>query len=357
MARSKYAKLSQNGATTLRATVGWSVQRDGSAVPLDGRVPVLLREVARTGTLTAAARLAGIPYRSAWAAIAEASRDVGVDLVELARGRGATLTALGTRLLAAHEAAEGRMAAQETLVVPRRAAAPRTQPAIPLRVAASHDIALAELRDRWRLAHGVLLDFHGSAESLDAFRSGTVDVAGFHVERGATREADPLLARLDPARDALVSFITRAQGLIVPRGNPRRLRSLAHVVARDLTIVNRQAGSGTRLLLDRLLARARIDPARVRGYPQEEFTHAAVAATVASGRADAALGIQAAAAQFGLSFVPLAVERYCFACRRRALDSARIVAFRELLTSDATRAVVAPLPGYVLDRPGEEANF
>lgn len=343
--------------TTLRPTVGWSAWRGTQERSLDPRLPALLRGIARTGTLTAAARVEGIPYRTAWAVVEDAGREVGVPLVDLVRGRGARLTPLGQRLVAAHEAAVAATAVLEALEVATRETAQRTRLPLPLRVAASHDIALAQLRDRWRLAHDVLLDFHGSAESLDAFRSGSVDVAGFHVERHTTRDADPLLARLDPARDALVSFITRTQGLIVPRGNPRRLRSLAHVVARGLAIVNRQSGSGTRLLLDRLLARAHIDPARVRGYTQEEFTHAAVAATVAAGRADAALGIQAAAAQFGLSFVPLAVERYCFACRRRSLDSARVAAFRELLASDATRAVVAPLPGYALDHPGEVADL
>lgn len=348
----KYAKTSQ--LTTLRVAIAWTTVRGGRERAVDARVPRLVAEIVHAGTLIGAARRAAIPYRTAWALLEQAARDVGAPLVELHRGRGALLSPVGRQLLAAHEEAERAVATLAAIEVREQPLPARTESAALLRVAASHDIALAQLRDRWRLAHGVQLEFHGSAESLDAFRAGQVDVAGFHVEQPPRRD-DPLLARLDPARDALVSFITRSQGLIVPRGNPRRLRTLGQAVSRGLTIVNRQPGSGTRLLLDRLLAREGIDRARVRGYSQEEFTHAAVAATIAAGRADVGLGIQAAAAQFGLSFVLLATERYCFVVRRTALRSARIVAFRLLLASEATRAVVQPLPGYALDQPGEAA--
>lgn len=347
----KYAENSQ--LSVVRPVIGWAARRGQREARLDTRLTALLGGIARAGTLAGAARDAGVPYRSAWAVLEESERDIGTPLVLLARGRGATLTELGVRLLAAHEAAEAAAGGLGTIAVEVREMAPRAQAIRPLRIAASHDVALAQLRDGWRLAHGVEIEFHGSGESLDAYRRGSADLAGFHVERDARMDSDPLLRRLDPRRDAVIPFITRSQGLIVARGNPRRLRSLAQVAARGLVIVNRQPGSGTRLLLDRLLARERVDPARLRGYAQEEFTHAAVAATIAAGRADAGLGIEAAAAQFGLSFVPMIVERYCFACRRRALDSARIAAFRNLLASDATRAVIAPLPGYALDRPWE----
>jgi molybdate transport repressor ModE-like protein len=341
----------------LRPAIGWTVHRDRDARPreLDVRLPALLREIARTGTLTAAARAAAIPYRTAWAMIEAASRDIGAPLVDLARGKGGSLTPLGTRLLAAHDAAVAATAALGPLEVAVREAPTRTRTPLPLRVVASHDLALAQLREPWRTSQGVEIEFHGSGESLDAFHAGDADLAGFHAEIDATRATDALLARLDPVRDAIVSFITRRQGLIVARGNPHKLRSLADVAKRGLAFVNRQPGSGTRLLLDRLLAREGLAPAQLPGYGQEEFTHAAVAATVAAGRADAALGIEAAAAQFGLAFVPLLTERYAFACRRRALATPRVVAFRALLASEATAAVVRSLAGYALDRPGEVA--
>jgi molybdate transport repressor ModE-like protein len=347
----KYARSSQlRRLTALPAWVLRDADGNGGQV-VDARVVPLLRAIARLGTLVAAAPAAGVPYRTAWAVLEQAEEEIGAPLVELTRGRGALLTPFARRWLAADAEAMEALAGVPSLdAEPVRArAAPK--PAPPLRIAASHDIALAQLRDRWRVAHDVVLEFHGSAESLGAWHAGQADLAGFHVtvDARSAPESDPLLARLDPARDVLLPFIRRVQGLILPRGNPRRVKSVADVAAKRLTIVNRQPGSGTRILFDRLLARAGVDPASLPGYTNEEFTHAAVAATVAAGKADAGFGIQSAAAQFGLAFVPLASERYLFACRRRILGTPRVAAFRALLASPATRAVVKPLPGYALE--------
>jgi hypothetical protein len=109
------------------------------------------------------------------------------------------------------------------------------------------------------------------------------DVAGFHVLPGDRL----LLGMLRATRDVPLRFLRRSQGLILPRGNPRRVRTLADVARKGLRFVNRQPGSGTRLLLDQLLERVGLRPADVDGYANEEFTHAAVAATVAAGKADA----------------------------------------------------------------------
>jgi molybdate transport repressor ModE-like protein len=338
----------------LAASPAWHVDggRDGPC-SVDARIVPLLAAIGSEGSLTAAARVTGLPYRTAWALLEAAERSLGAPLATLSRGRGATLTSLSRRWLAAHDAARSVLAQAPSIdVAPARDAKAAHRAAAPLKVAASHDIALAQLRDRWRLIHGVALEFHGSGESLDAYRAGRVDVAGFHAPHGAVAAADPLLSRLRPGQDALLRFLARTQGLILPRGNPRRVHTLADLAAKRLRIVNRQPGSGTRMLLDRLLERAGIAPATLEGYTNEEFTHAAVAATVAAGNADAGFGIEAAAAQFGLAFVPLAPERYRFVCRQRALESERIVAFRKLIASPATRAVVRHLPGYRLDAPG-----
>src|SRR6266508_4878987 len=289
----------------LKPTIGWAISGRAGAhdVALDSRLPALVAAAARRGTLAAAARDLGLSYRAAWGLVEEAARLVGEPLLVLSRGKGAALAPLGERLLAAHRAATARVS-QDPLSVPLHPAANRRVRAATLKVAASHDIALAQLRDRWRLVNGVALDFLGSGASLSAYASGAAEVAGFHVAPLPRGGLDPLLARLDPARDALIRFLRREQGLIVARGNPRRVKGVADIATKRLTFVNRQPGSGTRLLLDRLLARKRIDAASIAGYTSEEFTHAAVAATIAAGRADVGFGIAAAAAQFGLAFVP-----------------------------------------------------
>jgi len=132
---------------------------------------------------------------------------------------------------------------------------------------------------------------------------------------------------------------------MLPRGNPLRIRALSDL-AGGPRLVNRQPASGTRLLFDRLLRAAKIDATRIAGYDQEEFTHLAVAATVAAGQADVGFGIEAAAAQYRLDFVPLATEQYCLALRRDHLHDTRVISLIEYLASAACRELIAALPGY-----------
>jgi molybdate-binding protein len=106
-------------------------------------------------------------------------------------------------------------------------------------------------------------------------------------------------------------------------------------------------------LFDRLLRAAKIDPARITGYDQEEFTHLAVAATIAAGQADVGFGIEAAAAQYRLDFVPLATEQYCLALRRDHLRDARVVALIDYLASATCRELIGALPGYRASHAGE----
>ncbi len=338
----------------LQPTVAWRPDAAGAEM-LDPRTVALLRGIAEHGTLSAAAAGVGVSYRWAWGLLAELERIVGAPLVALARGRGARLTPLGEHWLALDAKARSVLAARgRELELPVRAA-PRKR-ARRLTLAASHDLALSELRERWKSEQGIDVEFHGSAASLARYVEGAADVAGFHVAQ-RQRGRDVLLSLLRPGRDAVIRFLRRTQGLIVARGNPKRVRTLRDVAARRLRFVNRQPGSGTRILLDRMLAAEGIDAAVVTGYANEEFTHAAVAATVAAGKADVGLGLEAAAAAFGLGFVPLAEERYLFACRRRAADSDVIAAFRVLLASDETAAVVGQLAGYALDAPGTLADL
>ncbi len=335
----------------LRPEVVWRLS-GRLPVTLDARIGPLLAGVAERGSLTAAAAALGIPYRTAWAALEGTERALGRRLIDATRGRGAALTPLGRRLLDAGARVERLLEARDAEVsVPLRAG-PLPDLRRPLRIAASHDLVLAQVRPAWRARHRIAIDFHGSAESLALFAQGRADLAGFHAPAGSWTR-DPLLALLRPDRDVLIRFLRRMQGLILSRGNPRRVHSLRDVARMRLRFVNRQPGSGTRALVDHALSRARIRPTAIVGYTNEEFTHAAVAATIAAGNADAGMGIAAAASQLGLAFVPLIEERYTFACRRRMVAGDVIADFRELLASGPTRGVIAPLPGYALDAPGE----
>jgi molybdate transport repressor ModE-like protein len=342
-----------NAARKLLAEVSWRLPGP-QRTALDPRVVALLEAIRRAGTLRGAVAAAGGSYRAAWGVLTATGEALGTPLALLERGRGARLSPLGERLLAADAAARATLAGVEVELAPARGRRTGAPDAPSLRIAASHDLALAALRDAWVEAGALALDLetHGSVESLSALRRGEVQLAGFHVAADGLG-ADELLRALDPRRDALVRFARRRQGLIVPRGNPRRVRSLAEVARRRLRFVNRQRGSGTRVLVDQLLRAQGVDPAALRGYATEEFTHLAVAATVAAGKADTGFGLEAAARQFGLGFVPVAAERYLFACRRTALRSPGVQRFRSLLASADAGRIVRRLAGYALDAPGD----
>ncbi len=341
----------------LTPTIGWVCgARDG--VALDPRTLPLLRSIAKHGTLTAAAAECGVSYRAAWGVVEDLRRLIGAPLAALERGRGARLTTLGERLLAADSTAQSLLHERRSEIALDVRAATTPAPALRrLAVAASHDMALSELREAWRAEHAIDIEFHGSAASLARYAEGAVDIAGFHIAQRREGGREVLLSLLRPSRDAAIRFLRRTQGLILPRGNPRRVRALRDVASRRLRFVNRQPGSGTRILLDRLLANEGLPAERIAGYANEEFTHAAVAATVAAGKADAGFGLEAAAAAFGLAFVPVTQETYLFACRRRAINSAAVAAFRRLLASNETRAVVGHLAGYAADDPGAVAEL
>jgi len=146
--------------------------------------------------------------------------------------------------------------------------------------------------------------------------------------------------------------VTRTQGIIVAKGNPLRIESIDDLVRPGVRFVNRQAGSGTRILFDALLAQRGIDARRIHGYDTGEFTHAAVAAFVASGMADAGFGVEPAARQFKLGFVPMIKERYMLACRQGSLRREPMRELIALLRGPEYRAMIEPVPGYALDDPG-----
>lgn len=167
-----------------------------------------------------------------------------------------------------------------------------------------------------------------------------------------------MFMRLLPERsDRLIRFVDREQGLIVPRGNPERVRTLRDIADRQLRFVNRQRGSGTRLLIDNLLGDDDIDIARIVGYANEEFTHAAVASTVASGGADVGFGLRAAAAKYALAFVPQIRERYWLAVRATGLRSASTTRLIETLQSPIFARIVNRLPGYHAIAAGATVNI
>ena len=133
---------------------------------------------------------------------------------------------------------------------------------------------------------------------------------------------------------------------MVAKGNPKSIRDLSDLTRNGVRLINRQHDSGSRIEFDELLSGAGIDPAAIDGYQTEEFTHLAVAATVAGGMADAGYGIRAAAAHYGLDFIPLLTERYYLACRSDSMNEPLLAKFIELLGAAQLREILSALSGY-----------
>lgn len=317
------------------------------------RLLALLTALLETAALGKAAQAAGMSYRAAWGLLRHCQQEFGLDLVRMERGRGTRLTSFGASLVemdGAARAALGKVhgtweTRMRDLLAPALSEAHSEAPRLGL--FASHDLALADWMEHGRHLP-VDISWRGSEEALAALGRGECDVAGFHVPESWT--ASQLVAWLQqwlkPRLHLCLPVMRRRQGLIVARGNPLRLRSLADLAARGARLVNRQRGSGTRTLIDQLLAANGIDPARIDGYAHEEFTHDAVAASVAGGAADAGFGIEAAAARYDLDFVPLVDERYGFALRQAALESPAGQTLLQRLTGRTFRQRLLSLPGY-----------
>jgi putative molybdopterin biosynthesis protein len=345
----------------MRLTPALTWMMDGGTYGvLDARLLPLLAAIEATGSLAAAVTQLGMSYRAAWGLLRDYETSLDVPLVQLERGRGARLTPAGTRLLAAQRTGEQSLARVRPLLAVDLGRAPsrhEVKKKITLRVAASHDLALVALRDILPTTAGIALDvsFMGSLHALQQFAERRVAVAGFHVALDA-RELAPFRRWLSTRRDRLIRFVDREQGLILPRGNPARVRNFADIARKGLRFVNRQAGSGTRLLIDRIMIDERVPSDSLPGFSQEEFTHAAIAATVASGAADAGFGLRAVAAERGLAFVPLVQERYYLAARAAELETAAITRLTQALSAPAFMRLAAGFAGYAPLRSGSVAG-
>jgi putative molybdopterin biosynthesis protein len=225
----------------------------------------------------------------------------------------------------------------------------------------SHDLALDLLASHLRrFAPDMRLTSAnvGSLGGLLALKRRDAHMAGSHLLDEKTGEYNwPFVERLLPDEDILlVNLAYRDQGMIVLPGNPQELRSLDDLTRPDVRFVNRQKGSGTRVLLDYHLKQHGIQPARIAGYEREEYTHMAVAADVLSGTATVGLGILAAARALGLDFIPLFKERYDLAVPRRHWESPLFEPLRQTLASPAYREAVVDLGGYDVTDMGSLAR-
>lgn len=292
----------------------------------------LLRELERSSSLREAARAADVSYRFAWGVLGDAARAFGAPLVDMQRGRGARLSAVGQRVLRADARVRSVLAEpferlRSEIPALLTGGASGTRPKLVLH--ASHDLAIALLPELCAPRLELEVAFRGSDECLAALARGDCDVAGFHVADALPRAAAAAASLgkwLDSRKHVLLHCVRREQGLIVRPGS--RIRNVHDLARPGVRFIHRQnPGADAR-----------------RELP--------VAAAVARGRADAGFGLRAEAASHKLAFVPLAVERYFLACPKAALHSRPVEALLDALRSRAFAARVTRLPGYAADGAG-----
>ncbi len=222
----------------------------------------------------------------------------------------------------------------------------------------SHDSTLDLLGSFLKRRHpelGLSSAHVGSMGGLMALKKGEAHLAGAHLLDEETGDYNITFLKkyIPEVRPVLVNLVFREQGLLVPKGNPKGLKGFEDLAREDVVFVNRQAGAGTRMLTDMHLRRLGIDPAHVKGYGHEEYTHMGVASAVLSGAADTGLAVLSAANALGLDFIPVAQERYDLVIPREHYGSPLIKALLETIREDRElKDAVLAMGGYDVSQMG-----
>lgn len=314
----------------------------------------LLAAVIEGGSIRDAAQTLGTSYRYVWGALRKWEQVLGEALISWSQGKKARPTPFAERLLWAERRARTRMQPHIEALrsdLARVLVEARDERYQLLTVRASHDLALPVLQQHVAREGDLHLDigFQGSVDALRALNERQCLVAGFHVpDLGASTVFARALKRvLKPGRHKLMACSRRVQGLMLRQEHAAVVRAFPDVPRQGLRFVNRQPGSGTRLLVDHLMHEHAVKPDELFGeYAHVEHTHVAVALCVASGVADVGVGVEAAAVQFGLRFIPLVEENYFLACLAPNIEHPAVQRLRAMLAGARWRDILVGLSGY-----------
>ncbi len=331
----------------------WVLEKPDGGVFSLSEVLRLLEAIEVTGHIAGACKACRVSYRHGWGLLRNAETELGTSLVSTSRRQGSTLTALGRHLIWANRRLDARlMPTLDSMASELQEELDRLHPetALRLRLHVSHGFAVEGLMQAAGQADNLTLElrYRTAIEALASLDSGDCDLAGFQVPIGELESAvlKQYSEWLDPDEHRLIHLAERNTGLFVKPGNPKNITSVADLVRPDVRFVNRQIGSSTRYMVGLMLRRLNIDPARVQGFDNSEFTHMAIATHIASGMADVGIGVETAAWRCGLTFIPLARERYFFATHRDSLDTPPMRSLLDVMRGDDYKIHVSQLVGY-----------
>lgn len=274
----------------------------------------LLRDIGLASSLVIASKKSGTSYRGAWGKLNQVEETLGMPLIVRTKGHGSKLTEFGEFLIQFISDMQVGYLEHGNLY---------------------QNILLKEIKNiqkseskRWKFlsssdsviqkaageVKGLDLKVAGSGESLERLLNNETHIAGYHVSDQKSSKA--IHQRLSKNDIAIYPVMKRTQGLIVKKGNPLHIRSIEDLANKKIRFINRQIGSGTRLLLDTLLMEEGIDPLAINGYLHEEFTHSAIANAILAGKADVGLGVKNIALENGLGFVPIKDEIFFIAMNK-----------------------------------------
>jgi putative molybdopterin biosynthesis protein len=323
---------------------------DDQGEHVDPRIFTLLNVIHDSGKLTKAAAELGMSYRHVWNILKKWTDFFGSELVELQKGKGATLTPLGEKLLWAEQLVNARfepqlisLASELNLEIQKNLTFKEPL----LNIAASHGYAVAllpEFTNKFKLN----LQYKTTEESLQALTKGECDIAAFHLPTDIVNQklVDMHNKYFKPNTYKVIRFVTRQQGLMIKKDNPKGIEKIADMLRPGIKFINRQNNSGTRLLIEEIFRRASVDFEKVAGFNDIEFTHSAIAAYVASGMADAGIGVETAARQFGLGFMPLTTENYVLVCHHKSVKTFAVQQLISELKTEKFHDAVLNLAGY-----------
>jgi len=274
----------------------------------------------------------------------------------LSRGSGVVSSFMkADGILEVPQGSEGYEAGSEVTV---RLLSPADKLENTLVVIGSHDPLLDELADMMHVENGsvYMSSAHvGSMGGIMAIRRGEAHVAGCHLLDTATGEYNlAFIKKYFPKGGVkLIRCVGRQQGMMVAKGNPKNIHKFPDIAREGIRYVNRQKGSGTRILTDYLCKQESLDTAAIYGYDREELTHTSVAAQIASGSADVGMGIYSAAKLYDLDFIPICVEEYDLIIPDHAWDTPQVAQMLQSLKSEAFKEKLLAMGGYTVENPGQ----